>query len=70
MTNLGEISHYLGEVDIETGKISLRQTTYLQKILERFQMIDYKSSSIVMNPDVANFLLPFKHHANQATIKW
>ncbi len=39
MSYLGEISHYSGmEVDVETGRISFRQTTYIKKILERFQM--------------------------------
>ena len=71
MTNLGDISHYLGmEVDVEPGKISLRQTTYLKKILERFQMTDCKPVSIPMNPGVANSLLPSEHQADRATIKW
>ena len=34
MTDLGEISHYLGiKVDVETEKISWQQTTYIKKIL-------------------------------------
>ena len=72
MTNLGEISHYLGmEVDVEVGKkISLRQTTYLRKILERFQMADCKPASVPMNPGVANSLLPSDNQADRATIKW
>ena len=71
MTDLGEISHYLGmEVDVETERISLRQTTYIKKILERFQMTDCKPSSIPMNPGVANSLLPSEHQADRATIKW
>ena len=72
MTNLGEISHYLGmEVDIDVGKeISLRQTTYLKKILERFQMADCKPASVPMNPGVANSLLPSDQQADRATIKW
>ena len=69
MTNLGEISHYLGmEVDVKTGKILLRQTTYLKKILGRFQMIDCKPSSIPMNLGVANFLSFSEHQADRATI--
>lgn len=72
MTNLGEISHYLGvEVDVEIGKkFSLRQTTYLRKILGRFQMTDYKPASIPMNAGVANSLLPSDTQADRATIKW
>ena len=68
--NLGEISHYLGrEVDIETGKISLQQTTYLKKIIERFQITHFKILSILMHFGVANSLLPSKNQADQATIK-
>ena len=72
MTNLGEISHYLGmEIDVEVEKkISLRQTTYLKKILERFQMADCKPASVPMNPGVANSLLPSEGQADRATIKW
>ncbi len=58
------------EVDVETGRISVQQTTYIKKILERFEMTDSKPSSIPMNPGVANSLLPSKHQADQDTIKW
>ncbi len=66
MKNLGEVSHYLAiEVDIEVGKeISLRQTTYHRKILERFQMPNYKPASIPMNPGVDT---PFSHLSNKLT---
>ncbi len=71
MTNRGKISHFLGiEVDVGTRKISLRQTTYLKKILERFQMVDCKPSSIFMNPGLANPLFPSKHQADRVIIKW
>lgn len=72
MTNLGEISPYLDmEVDVEIGKkISLRQTTYLRKILERFQMSDCKPASVSMNPGVANSLIPSEQQPDKATIKW
>ena len=72
MTDLGEISHYLGmEVDVEVGKqISLRQTTYLKKILDRFQMAGCKPVSVPINSNVANFFFLFEQQADQATIKW
>ncbi len=72
MTNLGEISHYLGmEVDVDVGrKISWRQTTYPKKVLERFQMTDCKPTSVPMNPGVAHSLLPSEKQADRATIKW
>ncbi len=71
MINLGEISYYLViEVDVEVGKeISLRQTTYLMKILERFQMADCKPASVLINPRVANFLLLSEQQADQSPIK-
>ncbi len=71
MTNLEELPHYLGmEVDVETGRIFLRQTTYIKEILERFQMTNCKPLFIPMNPGVANSLLPSEHQADRATIKW
>ncbi len=72
MTNLGEISHYLGmEVDVGVGKkLFLRQTTYLKEELERFQMTHCKSTSFPMNPGVENSLLPSEKQADRATIKW
>ncbi len=71
MTNLEEVSHYLGmEVDLEVGKqISLRSTVHLKKILERFQMTDCKPVSVPMNPGVANSLIPSDQQADRATIK-
>lgn len=46
ITNLGEISPYLGiEIDLEVRKkISLCYTTYHGKILERFHMTDVRAS--------------------------
>ncbi len=71
MTNLGEVSHYLGmEMDVEVGKqIFLRKTVYLKKIRERFQMTDCKPVSDLMNPSVANSPLPSDQQADWATIK-
>ncbi len=72
MINLREISHYLGiEVDVDVGKkISLRQTTYLKKVLERFQMTNCRAVSIFINLGVAHFFPPSEKQADQATIKW
>lgn len=47
------------EVEVEVGKeISLWQTTYLKKIVERFQMADYKPAFVPINAGVANSFLP------------
>ena len=58
MTDLGDISHYLGmEVDyILREKITLRQSTYLKKVFDHFEMTDCKPASLLMNPGVANSL--------------
>lgn len=71
MTNLEKISHYIGiEVDVEIGKkISFRQTTYLKKILECFQMVDCKPASVFMNLGMANVLFLSEDQADRATIK-
>lgn len=47
MTNLGEVSYYLGiEVEIKVEeKISLCQITYHKKILDCFQIIDHQQAS-------------------------
>ena len=60
------MSHYLSiEVDVEVRKeISLWQAIYLRKILERFQMANYKPASVFMNPRVANSVLPSEHQAS------
>ena len=72
MTNLGDVSHYLGmEIDVDVGKtIILRQSTYLKKVLDRFGMTDCKQSSIPMDPGVASSLLPSKQVADKATVAW
>ena len=57
------------EVDVKTEKILLRQMTYPMTILERFEMIDFKLTSIPMNFYVANILFSSEHQADQATIK-
>ncbi len=59
------------EVDVEVGKqISLRQTVYLRKILERLQMTDCKPVSVPIDSGVANSLLPSDQQVDQATTKW
>ena len=72
MTDLGDISHYLGmQVDHVVGeKITLCQSTYLKKVLDRFKMTECKPASIPMDPGVANSLLPYDGNADKETIKW
>ena len=58
------------EINVKVEKkIFLWQTTYLRKILECFQMANYKPASIFINPDIANSLFPSDNQADQTTIK-
>lgn len=59
MTNLKDVFHYLRiKIDHAIGKkIILCQSTHLKKVLNCFQMTDYKSISILMKPEVQNLLL-------------
>ena len=70
MTDLEEISHYLEmQVNVENDFLTLRQITYLIKLLNRFNMIDCKSISILMKSKILNSLTKYKQQANQTTIK-
>ena len=61
MTDLDPAQHYLSiEVVREDDSILLRQTTYLKKILERFDMDKCSSVSSPMKPGLANVLVPTK----------
>ena len=72
MTDLGEVFHYLGmEVNVDVGKtITLKQTTYLKKVLKRFGIEDCRPISIPMDPGVPASLLPFDEVADRATLIW
>ena len=72
MTDLGDISHYLGiQVDLDVGKkITLNQGTYIRKVLERFGMLDCRPAAIPMDPGVPNSILPYDGKADYDTIVW
>lgn len=59
MTDLGDIFYYLEiKIDVNVGKIiTLRQIAYLKKILKKFEMIDCKPATVLINPGIANFFL-------------
>ncbi len=71
MTNSGDISHYLGmQVDHIVGeRITLYQSTYLKKILDRFKMTECKPACISKDLGVANSLLPYDGNADKKKIK-
>ncbi len=71
MTDLGNISYDLWiEVDYILGdKIIFRQSIYLKKVLDRFDMTDCKPANLPINPGVANSLQLFNGTADPKTIK-
>lgn len=61
MTDLREISHYLGiqvSINLDKSEIMLPQITYLKKVLERFYLQDCKPVSTPLEPGIRNLLLP------------
>lgn len=59
-----QVNHVAGK------KITLCQSTYLNKILNRFKMTECKSTSILIDSGVANFLLPYDKNTDKEIIKW
>lgn len=71
MTDLGEISHYLGmEVDVASDLITLRQTTYIKKILDRFDLSKCAPVMTPMEAGLSSLLLPSTTEASPATKEW
>ena len=59
MTDLSKVSHYLSiEVNnnIEKKTITLRQFTYLKKVIDRYSMKDVMPSKILISSGVPNSL--------------
>lgn len=53
MTDLGELSYYLGiEVQQGDGFIELKQAGYARKVLEKARMANCNSSKYHMDPSV------------------
>src|SRR5579871_1382080 len=53
MKNLGEAHYLLGLRNIKKeGKISIDQGYYTEKILKKYQMVDYNSSRIPLSKDL------------------
>ena len=71
MTNLDEISHYLGmEVDVTDDSISIHQTTYIKKILNHFKMFNCNSVSIFMMTGLLSTLGPSTINASSSQKEW
>jgi hypothetical protein len=71
MTDLDLISHYLEmKVDFcsDIDQISLRQSTYIRKILIKFEYMNDKISSIPMSSDTENILVKSETQADATTI--
>jgi hypothetical protein len=70
MTDLGQLSHYLGmEITITSDQLTLIQSIYMKKVLKQFDMKECKPVSTSMKPDVANTLISAADEADDATIK-
>ncbi len=73
MTDLGEVSQYLSiTIDINPNKaeITLKQIAYLEKILQRFNIQNYRLIPILIEPGVGNLLFPSEEQADKETIIW
>ena len=73
MTNLDEVLHYLGiEVynNVEKKIITLRQSTYLKKIVSRYSLEGCRPAKVPMSPGVPNSLDLNTGQATKDTITW
>ncbi len=73
MTDLGAASHYLGMGiyrDRGNRTITLLQTTYLEKVLDKFGMKDCAPAATPMEASVPNSILPSTEQADEDTIYW
>ena len=73
MTNLNAINHYLNIViERKNARISLNQSIYLNKILERFEMNNCKSYATLMNLDLSNIIMFIDsiYKTSEETIYW
>ena len=58
ITNLEFVSHYLDMlIECRNERVSLNQITYLQNVLEKFEMLNCKSSFILMKLDLSNVMI-------------
>ena len=72
MTDLGELSHYLGmkiTISLDKNAISLRQRTYMKKILRQFEMKNCNPVSTPMKTKVAETLIFSAMKADSRTVK-
>ena len=73
MTDLSEVSHYLSmEVNnnFEKKTITLHQSTYLKKVIDRYSMKNVTPSKISMLPGVPNSLNSNSNQASKEMITW
>ena len=60
------------EVDVDLNKksISLGQSTYLKKILSRYDISNCKPAKIPINLEVANSFTPYENQTDKSTVPW
>jgi hypothetical protein len=70
MTDLSQLSHYLGmKITISSDQLILTQSTYMKKMLKQFEMKECKLVSTSMKSGVANTLISAADEADDAIIK-
>ena len=71
MTDLGDVSHYLGmeiDIDLNLKTVTVKQSTCLGKILERYGMSNCTPVKIPLNPGIANPITTYESQADKSTI--
>ncbi len=73
MTNLRQLSHYLGMkiiINSDRDQLMLIQSIYLKKMLNQFEMNEFKFVSISMKPEMINSLMSATKEADNVIVKW
>ncbi len=72
MTNLRQLSHYLGMkiiINSDRDQLMLIQSIYLKKMLNQFEMNEFKFVSISMKPEMINSLMSATKEADNVIVK-
>lgn len=73
MTDLGDISHYLGmevNVDLNKNRIIFWQFIYYMKILRQYGMTDYRLTKISISFEITNSLILYGNETKTSTFAY
>lgn len=73
MTDLGDISHYLGmevNVDLNKKRIIFWQFIYYMKILRQYGMTDYRLTKISISFEITNSLILYGNETKTSTFAY